>query len=378
MTRLFSQLLILSLCISGLYSQENHMPEFHGFLTEGFVYSDGNNYLGMNTSSGTADWTEAAVNVNEQVTDNLRVGVQLHTTKFGQFGSWTPSVDWALADYKVKPWLGVRAGKVKIRWGLYNDTQDADPGYLWSLLPEPMYALDWRATDLSQMGAEVYGRVRLAKKRGELEYSVYYGYYTYASNDGTMESLRESGLVFSKRPRGKTPGFDLRWKTPIRGLALGGSLMVYDAKGTLVDGTYREPFTYWPTYYAQYDKRKFFLSAQFMTLVEHDITNEGSPSDDVSNNRAWFAMAGYHVTDKLQIGVYHTRNVLVSAPNPSDPANRFRDWVIASRYDMSSHFYAKIEGHFIDGDGLGFYGSDNPNSLKPRTNLMVAKLGFCF
>lgn len=77
--------------------------------------------------------------MNDQLTGNLRVGAQIHTTKLGAFGSWVPGVDWALADYKVNRWIGVRAGKVKIRWGLYNDTQDADPGYLWSLLPESIY-----------------------------------------------------------------------------------------------------------------------------------------------------------------------------------------------------------------------------------------------
>ena len=379
MTRLFSQLLTVSLCISGLYSQESHMPDFHGFITEGFVYSGGNNYLGMNTSSGTADWTEAAVNVNEQVTDNLRVGVQLHTTKFGDFGSWTPAVEWALADYRLKPWLGLRAGKVKIRWGLYNDTQDADPGYLWSLLPEPMYGLDWRSTNLSQMGGELYGHRFLGKKRGELEYSAYYGYYNYGANDGYMETFREQGLYFSKRPGGITPGFDLRWKTPVRGLKVGGSLMMYNAHGTLVNGTYRQPITYWPTYYAQYDKGKWFLSAQYMRLAQPTyITTEGVPSYSWTDNRAWFAMAGYHVTGKLQLGVYHTRNVLASVPNPSDPANRFRDYVVSSRYDIDAHFYTKLEGHYIDGNGLGFYGNDNPNGLKPQTKLVVAKIGFCF
>ena len=96
----------------------------------------------MDTSAGSAGWTEGAVNVNEQLTEKLRVGVQVHVTKLGEFGSWTPVFDWALVDYRFNRWVGVRAGKVKIRWGLYNDTQDADPSYLWSLLPESLY-LRW-------------------------------------------------------------------------------------------------------------------------------------------------------------------------------------------------------------------------------------------
>jgi hypothetical protein len=250
---------------------------------------------------------------------------------------------------------------------------------LWSLLPESIYGVDYRSTNLSQLGPELYGRVRLGGKRGELTYSAYYGYYTYASNDGTLETLREEGLTFSKRPGGITPGFDLRWKTPVKGLTVGGSLMLYDAKGTLTDGTYREPLTYWPTYYAQYDRKNLFLSAEYVSLAQYTDVGIGgqTPSSSLSNTRAWFAMAGYHLTDKLQAGAYYTRYVVVGA-DQTDPVNYFRDWVASSRYDFNSHFYLKLEGHFMDGNAVGFYGIDNPNGLKPQTKLVVAKVGFYF
>lgn len=370
--------LFTSLYTAAALAQESHMPEFHGFATQSFLYSNLNNYLGMNTGSGSFDWTEAAVNINEQVTGNLRVGAQAHLMRLGQFGGSNVTLDWALADYRVREWFGVRAGKVKIRWGLYNDTQDADPGYLWSLLPEPVYAVDVRATDLAQTGVELYGRMRLGKKRGELSYSAYFGYYTFAPHDGYMETNREEGYVFSGQPKGKSPGFDLRWKTPVKGLTAGASLMMYNAKGNLYNGSYREPLTYWPTYYASYEKKKLFLSAQYVSLLEHDnYTIAGVYDPELSTSRSWFVMAGYHLTDKLQVGVYRTQYVLTNA-DESDPDNYFRDWVASSRFDFNSHWYAKLEGHFMDGAGLGFYDSNNPNGVAPRTRLVVAKVGFVF
>lgn len=363
---------------SALFGQDSRVPQFHGFAVDSFLYSNDNNYLGMHTTSGAFDWTEAALNVNEQLLPNLRVGAQAHTTRLGAFGSWVPELDWAMIDYRAKPWLGIRAGKVKIRWGLYNDTQDADPGYLWSLLPEPMYAVDWRATDLAQNGVELYGRLRLGRRRGSLEYSAYYGFYAYAANDGTLEGFREDGLAFTKRPSGITPGFDLRWKTPLRGLVAGGSLMLYNASGNLVNGAFRESLTYWPTYYAQYEKNRLSLSAQFMTLNQPQIvTTTGAPQASTSSDRAWFAMASYHVTDRFQAGAYYTRNTVLHA-DASDPGNYFRDWVLSGRYDLNRYFYLKLEGHFIHGTGLGFYDFDNPNGLEPSTKLLVAKIGFFF
>jgi len=354
--------------------------QIHGFATQAFVYSTNDNYLGMDTSSGSTAWTEAAINVNDQVTSKLRAGVQLHYTRLGAFGGDNISVDWAQGDYKVSRWIGLRAGKVKIRWGLYNDTQDYDPGYLWSLLPESIYGIDVRSTNLSQLGAEAYGKVPIGQKLGKLAYSLYYGDYFYASDDGSVANFSEQGLTFVNLPGGKTPGFDLRWETPFRGLKVGGSLMTYDAKGNLTNGTYFQPLAYWPTYYAQYEGGKFFASGQFMKLVQYQtVTLTGSaPSTSLSESQGWFAMGGYHLTEKLEVGAYYTRYWLGAGADQSNPANYFHDWVGSSRYDINSNFYAKFEGHYIDGNGIGYYSFNNPNGLKPKTGLLVAKVGFTF
>ena len=354
--------------------------QIHGFATQGFLVSSENNYLGINTGSGSTAWTEAAINVNDEVTNRLRVGVQFHYTRLGAFGGDDPTVDWALGDFTINRWAGIRAGKVKMRWGLYNDTQDYDPGYMWSLLPEGIYGIDIRATDLSQNGVELYGVVPLMRNLGKMEYSAYYGDYTVASNDGIMESFKESGLAFTSPPGGKTPGFDLRWKTPLSGLKIGGSLMMYDAKGNLTNGTYVQPLAFWPAYYGQYDWKKLSLSYQYTKLVQYQtVTTTGAPpATSGVNTPSWFAMSSYRLTDKLQAGVYYTSFVIASAADKSDPASFFHDWAVSGRYDFNSHFYAKLEGHFIDGNAAGFYGFDNPNTLQPRTNLLVAKVGFYF
>jgi hypothetical protein len=230
------------------------------------------------------------------------------------------------------------------------------------------------------MGAELFGTITLGKKAGSLDYSVYYGGYYNASNDGIAEGFKEEGIVFANPPGGKTPGFDLRWSTPLHGLKIGGSLMVYNAKGNLVNGTFIQSPTYWSANYAQYDYKRLSLAGQFSKSVEYDTaTFTGSaPSVEAADNRAWFAMGSYRLTDKLQAGAYYTHNIDVSGGDNSDPANYFKDWAISSKYDFNTNFYAKLEGHFIDGNGVGFYGFNNPNGLKPRTNVLVAKIGFTF
>lgn len=352
--------------------------QFHGFATQALMATSNNNYLGMDTRHVSAGWTEAALNINDQVSEKFRAGVQVHYTRLGAFGGDNVSLDWATGDYRPSEAFGLRAGRVKIRWGLFNDTQDYDPGYMWSLLPEPIYAVDWRATNMSQDGAEVYGKVRIGEANA-LQYSAYYGAYRYAAEDGYVESFREQGLNFVSLPRGKTPGFDLRWLTPLRGASIGGSLMMYDAHGKLENGSFHQPTAYWPTYYAQYDFRKVFASWQYNKVVQYNIISApGSDAEiDGTDTRGWFVMGGYHLTPKLQAGAYYTR-YLVAGGNNSNPANYFRDWVASARYDFNTQIYLKLEGHFIHGNGVGFYEFNNPNGLAACTNGAIAKLGFTF
>jgi hypothetical protein len=193
-----------------------------------------------------------------------------------------------------------------------------------------------------------------------------------------MEGFKEAGLNFANTPGGRTPGVDLRWKTPVSGLLVGGSLMVYNANGNLTNGTYHMPMTYWPTYYAQYDIKKLSLSYQTVRLVQRtDLVEDKIASSSVQDTRAWFAMGSYRFTDKLQAGVYYTR-YYVAGTDQSSPANYFHDWVGSGRYDINSYLYLKLEEHFIDGNGVGFYTVNNPNGLQPQTKLLVAKAGFSF
>jgi len=353
--------------------------QIHGFATQSFLASNHNNYLGMDTRKGTADWTEAAVNINDQVSDRFRVGIQFHYTRLGVFGGDTPTIDWALGDYSVNDKLGIRVGKVKLRWGLFNDTQDYDPGYLWSLLPESTYGIDWRTSNLASNGIELRGRFKLGAV-GALNYNASYGYFHFAPNDGFNETIREQGFTFISMPGGKTPAVDLRWETPVRGLKAGVSAMAYAANGTTTVGTYNQRTAYWNTGYAEFSRGKLYAAAQYsrnLLFPGYNITGVGSYTFSV-DNRAWFVMGAWRVTDKLQIGAYYDHQTYPSWGSTSLPANHNFDKVASARYDFNENFYLKVEGHFINGESSGLYTINNPNGLQSANNLATAKLGFTF
>src|SRR5262252_9612711 len=109
----------------------NRIVQVHGFFTQGFVYTDQNNWLTMNTSAGSGAMTDMGLNVSSRFTEKLRVGAQVYDRNLGKLGRWHPSLDWAVVDCRFANWLGVRGGKVKTTFGLYNDSQDLD--FMYSL-----------------------------------------------------------------------------------------------------------------------------------------------------------------------------------------------------------------------------------------------------
>jgi len=92
--------------------------QVHGWVSQGFVKTDDNNWLTMDTSSGSAGMTDMGLNMSMQIADNLRVGAQVYDRNLGELGQYHPSLDWAVVDFKPKPWLGFRGGKVKTVFGL--------------------------------------------------------------------------------------------------------------------------------------------------------------------------------------------------------------------------------------------------------------------
>src|SRR5579864_2099351 len=85
--------------------------QIHGFASQGFVYTDENNWLTMHTSKGSGAFTDFGANISMQVTDKLRIGAQVYDRNLGNLGEWHPSVDWAVVDFRFKNWLGFRGGK---------------------------------------------------------------------------------------------------------------------------------------------------------------------------------------------------------------------------------------------------------------------------
>jgi hypothetical protein len=385
----------------------NREVEVHGFASQGFVYTNTNNWLTMNSSQGSAAFTDFGVNVSTSVTDKLRVGAQLYDRNLGRLGQYHPSLDWASADYRFKSWFGVRGGKVKTTLGLYNDTQDLDFLRPFALLPQSVYPTDLRDATIAHLGGDVYGSIFLKHRLGDLSYTVYAGHRSDSIYSGYPYLLSQFGTVF-KRFGGLQYGADLRWNTPVKGLLVGASRLDQDTtgKGTgLVDprnpalGTipYSEfsKADWTNQYYAEYTHGKLRIDSEYRRYFRDQMIFGGT-SENPDDVRGWYVSGAYRIAKRLELGSYYSRYTITSIiagvlasegfPSQTDtslPDNHIYDKVITGRVDLKKFWNVKVEGHFMNGYGSstypdGFYPQVNPQGFAPNTNALLMKTGFNF
>ena len=110
--------------------------QIHGFLSQGYAKSTKqNNFPVTNSGQGSFNFNDFGINFSKEITPDLHVGMQLSAFDRGDYGQDKVTIDWAFGDYRYKDWLGIRAGKIKIPQGLYNETRDNDALRTFIFLP---------------------------------------------------------------------------------------------------------------------------------------------------------------------------------------------------------------------------------------------------
>jgi hypothetical protein len=357
--------------------------QIHGYVTQGFLYTTNNNIFTTNSSNGSAALMEAVVNISAQPIPKLRIAVQGRYFLLGNYGD-AITLDWAMGDYKVDDRFGVRFGQVKTPWGLFNETQDIDPSYIWSLLPQSIYPILSRDSFLSHYGGVVYGTFKLSPKLGKIEYRGWGGEGLYGSDDGLFLNQVESGINLPDDGiKGPLWGVAIHWRTPLPGLMIGASDLKdnqWNATATqgALTGTMTLSANSQPNYFALYEKNKIMVAFEYERNWNNELLQFPGLANSVQrgDDRDWYAMASYKLTDKLTAGLYDSQDTDHQAP--LGPPRYQKDWVISGRYDFNQYLYAKAEQHFIDGTTSGYDMDLNPNGLKLNTKLTVLKVGVSF
>ena len=147
--------------------------DVHGFISQGYLQSDGNNVF-ADTEEGTFQFNEVGLNFSTDLTDRLRAGLQLFSRDLGDLSNNEFELDWAYGDYRWRDWLGFRAGKIKIPYGLYNETRDIDLLRTSIFLSSSIYYEGERDLVNAFQGIVLYGDIAF-NQFGNLSYQLQWG-----------------------------------------------------------------------------------------------------------------------------------------------------------------------------------------------------------
>lgn len=152
--------------------------QVHGFASQSMFLTSGNNMFGPSISNPSFAFTEIGINGSWVPLPNLRLSMQILSRRAGDWHNGSPVIDFGLMDYSFNfendYRIGVRGGRVRQPWGIYNDTRDVAFTRPSILLPQSIYYEGTRDYTISADGLMIYGESR--KPWGNLTMELFGGY----------------------------------------------------------------------------------------------------------------------------------------------------------------------------------------------------------
>ncbi len=408
--------------------------DIHGFVSQGYMNSEHYNYMLYNSKGGSFHFNEIGINFSKELTDRLRIGLQLLSRDLGDLHNNKVTVDWAYADYAWTDWLGVRAGILKIPNGFYNESRDIDMLRTCILLPLGVYNESFRDIYMGLSGISLYGSIPMGGL-GSLDYQLMMGTQNMdVDNSGISNDIENTlnrelpGLFdFLGRPdiaggspeeRGQATAlggtdfdfddFDMeedyvasiQWRSPW-GLRLGATIqkLDFDLAGTYAHTAsgVRVPFgldVYQIEQYtlsSEYTIGDLILACEYWHLVfdAKATVNNDMISDSTTEKEGWYVSGSYRVNDWLELGSYYT----VFYADAQDHVGKdiahvwvnndeawTRDLALSTRFDVNEYWTVKLEGHKMEGKAnLHRAQNDNfGNTIEDDFYVFVAKITFSF
>ena len=324
--------------------------DVHAFISQGYIGTTANNYLAPSEWNrkqyGSFEFTEAGLTVSKQLTDHLRTGIQLFGQKLGPLGGLGVQLDWFLLDYRLKDWLGIRAGRVKAPFGLYNDINDIDAARLPVLLPQSIYQASSRDYFLAVDGTELYGLIKMARA-GAIDYGIYGGTSLLNTTSGSATQIVSLTTPY-------VAGGRLMWETPLEGLRFGASVRTLRIDTTLLLPVINKPvFLRIPATLfiasIEYANNGLLLALEYGRWYVDIETSDAKlfPASSTVADRAYL-MANYRLTPWFQFGAYYSL-IYPNEQLTSGKENQQHDLAATLRFDINNFWLVKIEGHFMHG-----------------------------
>jgi hypothetical protein len=341
--------------------------QFGGFASQGYLDNSGSNdYIG-DSSAGTFEFREYAVNAS-YAAGKFRFGAQVFGQKLGEYGNDEIKLDWATIDYQANQWFGIRAGRVKKPFGLYNEMLDLDSVRPFIFLPSGIYDPRLRDFNASFDGALAYGNIDL-KSAGSLDYKAYYGTISMDSDGGAIDYFNHDSAVRNDEiEMDATYGLSLFWNTPVDGLRVGYGFSrfeelqslrtipdIYPALPAFAGVTFIKvaPEYDQHIFSAEYFWGEWTFAAEYMWSKAETATGlPGLPLTTFGEETvdAYYFAASRRLNDWCEVGAYYNYYEEHSVTQGyTDLTRDQHDYAVTVRFDVTTHLALKFEVHYNEG-----------------------------
>jgi hypothetical protein len=340
--------------------------QLHGFATQGYVVSEGNNVFGDSTH-GSHDYYEVGLNGAARLHPDVLVSAQAYAREAGATDDERVRLDFGLVDYRflhgAEANAGVRLGRVKNPLGFFNDTRDTAFTRPGILMPMSVYQDNQgqRSIVFSSDGLQAYGDI----VRGEHELSLT---ATAALNRDLTEN--EERLIVDLGPTPFSLRFEEFWNLRLLDEVDQGRwrFAASHAQGRLIldaedaSGIAGDFFLNIEVLSAAYNAADYSLTAEY-ALVGNDnlVTVNGTPAlvQKIKAEGAYL-QADYRITPRWSLMArydvfFRDRNDRdgreFAAANPgAGRHSRFaHDYAAGVTWKPDAHWGMWAEYHYVDG-----------------------------
>lgn len=329
----------------------------HGFFTQAALHTSDNSFGGATDDGMSTDYNEAGINVMLEPLQHLRISAQAVARNAGDYDRGELRTDYFQLDYAFinssTDTAGLRVGRVKNVYGLFNDTRDVAHTRPSIYLPTIIYWEQLRDIMLFRDGGSVYWDHY--GSNGMLAIDAGYGKPKVTERLATEVLFTEIAHIDADDPEvmvGRVLWEDAngRLRLALSTLQASSGFDIgirgnFDAElylASLQYGTERWQLTSEIAYFI-YD-----LSLDAPALASLLKAYHG---DAAYVQYAWFFTPSWQLYARYDVGYFDRNNRSGSSFEPLLPAaiGYTRDAGLGVRWDIDKHWMISVEAHYLEG-----------------------------
>lgn len=356
---------ILGLMLCGFHSAAYALEgpdtlQIHGFASQAFIYTSDNNFFG-DTQDGSFEFTELGLNASIRPIPDLQISSQILSRRAGEGDDGGVRLDYGLVDYslffKETGGLGIRIGRIKNPFGLYNDTRDVAFTRPSIFLPQSIYFDRTRNLALSSDSMIAYGERRI--DFGNLFFELGLGY-------PDVDDIEiESSLLSGDRPGSLDDKISyigkLLFEQDEGRIRFGISTVILNLEYKPLGSA--DPFRAGTIRFipvvlsAQYNAESWSLSSEFARrrIEFEDLV---AIPDAQLTGESFYIQAAYQFLNDMEGLVRYDilyqnrddrRGERLTARGLPNHAGFAKDWTFGLRWDITESLMSRVEYHYVDG-----------------------------